>query len=133
MQPIERLPISFERKFRPWRYHLSHSELSLRSFDPASVEDSVEITFYGVLGLKLKTVYSPLEIARADDDQAREILEVAGIGVDRASDVVTLALKSSGPDGLVACMSYSIRSRPRPLSDDAYVASEEGWTVIARG
>ncbi|MBE1497360.1 hypothetical protein H4696_004460 [Amycolatopsis lexingtonensis] len=133
MQPIARLPIAFDRKFRPWRYQLSHSELSLRSFGPDSADDFIQITFYGVLGVKLKTVYPRLELARAQDDQVREILEVAGLGLERAPDVIALALKSSGPDGLVACMSYTVRSCPRELSDDAYVASAQEWTVIARG
>ncbi|MDQ7807417.1 hypothetical protein Q5425_27080 [Amycolatopsis sp. A133] len=125
--------MAFDRKFRPWRYQLSHSELSLRSFGPASADDFIQITFYGVLGLKLKTVYPRLEIAHAYGDQVREILEVAGLDVERAPEIVALVLRSSGSDGLVGCMSYTVRSHPRALSDDAYVTSEQEWTVLARG
>ncbi|MGW1917774.1 hypothetical protein ACWCQS_45825 [Streptomyces sp. NPDC002076] len=124
------LPISFDRKFRPWRYSISHSELTLRSVEPASGPDFIEVTFYGVLGMKLKTVYRPLTIGMADPAQFEEMLKFSGIGESHSQRVHCLALRSDSGDGLVACLSYTIWSHPRHSVHEAPGAPHEGSVLI---
>jgi hypothetical protein len=127
------LPLSFGRKFRVWRYAISHSELKLRSAGPASASDLIEATFYGVISLKLRTVYDPLTIAVAEPWQADELLRLANVKESRAARVRCLALRSEGDDGLVSCLSYSIWSHPRDPSYDASGVPATGSTLILRG
>lgn len=104
------LPISFDRKFRPWRYSVSHSELKIRSVDSVPSGEVVEVTFYGVVGMKLKTVYQSLTIATAEREQVEEMLKFSEVREPYFERVRCLALKSDCGDGLVACLSYSIWS-----------------------
>ncbi|MEU6707501.1 hypothetical protein [Streptomyces wuyuanensis] len=118
-QSTASLPLSIDRKFRPWRYSVSHSELRLRSVDPVSVPDVVEVSFYGVVGMKLKTVYRPLTLGLAEPAQAEEMLRFSDVEESRSSRVHCLALKSDNGDGWVACLSYSIWSHPRDADGSA--------------
>jgi hypothetical protein len=104
--------VSFGRKFRVWRYDVSHSELKLRSSPTASADDLIEVTFYGVVGMKLKTVYQPLTIAVAEPWQSEDMLRFANLEQSGTSRVRCVALRSEGDDGLVSCLGYSIWSHP---------------------
>jgi hypothetical protein len=116
------LPISFDRKFRPWRYSVSHSELKLRSVDSVPSGEVVEVTFYGVVGMKLKTVYQSLTIATAEREQFQEMLKFSEVRELHYERVRCLALKSDSGDGLVACLSYSIWSHlGEPVYDESGV------------
>jgi hypothetical protein len=97
---------------------MSHSELKLRSVGPPEDADIIEAAFYGVVAMKLATVYKPLTIEFAAPDQAEEMARLASL-VGRSSRVKVLALKSTGGDGLVACMSYSLWSHPRDVNHDS--------------
>jgi hypothetical protein len=127
------LPVSFERKFRPWRYAVSHSELKLRSVDTLPTADVIEITFYGVVGMKIATVYSPLKIAVAETSQIEEMARLAGLKGSQSSRVKYLAMKSSGEDGLVACLSYTIWSLPRDLNPDLGGVPQADSVLILMG
>ena len=131
-QPTSGLPLAFDRKFRPWRYSVSHSELKLRSVDPASVREFIEVTFYGVIGMKLKTVYQPLTINIAEPAQVEEMLKFSGVRESHASRARCLALKSDNGDGLVACLSYSIWSHPRELENDVPGVPHRDSVLILR-
>ncbi|MFB7453268.1 hypothetical protein [Streptomyces sp. NPDC056194] len=127
------LPISFDRKFRPWRYSVSHSELKLRSVDPDSVREFIEVTFYGVVGMKLKTVYQSLAISLADPAQVEEMLKFSGVRESHSSRVRCLALKAASGDGLVACLSYSIWLHPKESDSDMPEVQHRDSVLILRG
>ncbi|MEU6245626.1 hypothetical protein [Streptomyces sp. NPDC047024] len=82
------------------------------------MHEFIEVTFYGVIGMKLKTVYQSLTIAVAEPAQAEEMLQFSGVREDHASRVRCLALKSDSGDGFVACLSYSIWSHPKESDND---------------
>jgi hypothetical protein len=130
---ISRLPVTFDREFQVYRYSVSHSEFSLRSRGRDSADDLVELACYGVLGLKVKTVYRPLVIAHADEAQVEEMLDLIEVKPENRAAVVVLALKSGGQDGLIACMSYTVFSHPSSRSDEARIVSGKGSVLIARG
>jgi hypothetical protein len=133
VSPAAQLPVTFEREFHAWRYRTSHSEFSLRSLGRDSTDDLVELACYGVLGLKVKTVYRPLEIAYANEEQVEEMLELVDVKPKNRPAVVVLALKSEGRDGLIACMSYTVFSHPGGRANETRIVSGEGSTLIARG
>lgn len=132
-QPTASLPLSFDRKFRPWRYSIGHSELRLRSIDSDAVHDFIEVTFYGVVGLRLKTVYRPLSIAHAEPAETDAMLKFAEVRASQSSRVRCLALKSDSGDGLVACLSYSIWSHPRETEDERSGDLHRESVLILRG
>ncbi|WP_373304351.1 hypothetical protein [Streptomyces anandii] len=127
------LPIFFDRKFRPWRYSISHSELKLRSVEPASGSpEFIEVTFYGVIGMKLKTVYRPLTISHADPARAEEILRFSDVKESHSRHVHCLALRSDSGDGFVACLSYTIWSHKGDSDHAPSDTPREGSVLILR-
>lgn len=127
------LPITFDRRFRPWRYSVSHSELSLRSVGAGPSDDVIEVTFYGVLGMKLKTVYQPLAISVADRERAGEILKFADVKETQASKVQCLVLNAGADDSFVACIRFSIWAHHRDAEYDLSGVPRRESTLIARG
>ncbi|MFD9210343.1 hypothetical protein ACFVZM_29180 [Streptomyces sioyaensis] len=132
-QPTATLPISFDRKFRPWRYSIGHSELKLRSIDSDAAHDFIEVTFYGVVGMRLKTVYRPLSITLAEPAETDEMLKFSEVRESQASRVRCLALKSDSGNGLVACLSYSIWSHPREKDGESSGLPHPESVLILRG
>ncbi|MET8509154.1 hypothetical protein ABZV60_31645 [Streptomyces sp. NPDC004787] len=96
------------------------------------MRDFIEVTFYGVIGMKLKTVYQPLAIDVAEPLQVEEMLRFSGVRESHSSRVRCLALKSDSGDGLVACLSYSIWSHPRELENDAPGVPHQDSVLILR-
>ncbi|MFG2919576.1 hypothetical protein ACGF0D_42755 [Kitasatospora sp. NPDC048298] len=132
-QPAGGLPASFDREFQLWRYNLSHSELKLRSFGRASTRDFIEVTFYGVIGMKLKSAYRSLTISSAEPTQVDEILRFSEVRESDFSRFRCLALKSDSGDGLVACLSYSVWSHSKDSDHDAVGAGNPDSVLILRG
>src|SRR4051794_36121014 len=94
-QAVVDLPLVFERKFRPWRYGIGHSELSLRSVDRSPSGEVIEVNFHGVMGMKLKVVYQPLVLAKADRAASDEMLRFSEIAGSQVSRVQCLTLEPS--------------------------------------
>jgi hypothetical protein len=124
-------PILLDRRFRPWRYSVSHSELSLRSVDAGLNGEFIEVLFYSVLGMKLKTVYQPLVIALADNSEAGRILEFIEIKQEQAPKIQCISLDAGG--SFVACMRFSIWSHPRDVEYDSSGLADGKSRLICRG
>ena len=125
--------MSFERRFHVWRYAVSHSELKLRSVDSESAPDLIEVTFFGVVGMKLKESFKSLTISYADESQAAEILDLVGIEESKRRRLKCYALKSDGGDCLVAAVGSSIWSHPRGKVEAEPKSEVEGSVLILRG
>jgi hypothetical protein len=130
------LPLVFERKFRPWRYGVSHSELSIRSsggeVDGEPAADFVDITFHGVVGMKLRSVYQGITLTRAERPAADEMLRFAGVAdSSQAHRVQCLTLDPEG-DSFVACMRFSVWSHPRGGEYDTSGEPGDGSTLVLR-
>jgi hypothetical protein len=130
---VDGLPLFLERKFRTWRYSVSHSELRLRSVGSDSERDFIEVTFYGVVGVKLKTVYRPLVITAATSEQRDEMLEFSCLPESQTSRILCLALKADSGDGFVACLRYSVWLHPKELEQGRSGGSHSGSRLILRG
>ncbi|MFI7064659.1 hypothetical protein ACIBL3_26950 [Kribbella sp. NPDC050124] len=97
------------------------------------MREFIEVTFYGVVGMKLKTVYQPLTISIAEPVQVEEMLKFSDVQESNSSRVRCLALKSDSGDGLVACLSYSIWSHPRSSDYDMSGVQHRDSVLIIRG
>lgn len=132
-QVVAGLPISFDRKFRPWRYSVSHSELKLRTVDKMPTRDLIEVTFHGVVGMKLKTVYQTLDIALAGQARSKEMLEFSDVRDSQASRVRCIELRSRNGGGWVACLGFSIWSHPRAPEYAESGLQQHGSVLILSG
>jgi len=83
--------------------------------------------------MKLATVYEPLTIDFAAPDQVEEMARLAGLKGSQSSRLKVLALKSTGGDGLVACLSYSIWSLPEELNHDSSGLVDADSVLIIKG
>lgn len=72
-RPLLELP----GRFQPRRYVIGHSELEIRSVPASSRVTS--LTFFGVLGVKLKSGYDSLTVADADEPLRSEVLSFVGM------------------------------------------------------
>lgn len=130
-RPGAALPLAFDRTFRPWRYTVSHSELRLRTVD-VEAGDLIEASFFGVVGMKLKSVYQSLTIDHADRAQTAEILEFADIKEKSAHHVRCLTLRSAGDCGFIACLSFAVRSYPPGVDPDQAADRSDNSTLLFR-
>ena len=94
------------RKFRPWSYSVSHSELVLRTVPQDAINECVEIRFYGVVSMKLKSVYSRLELLLATPSESNHILHFSGVADSQTSRVHCIILGDDKRESFVACLSY---------------------------
>ena len=129
--PSAALPVTFDRAFRPWRYAISHSELRLRTVD-TQAGDLIEATFFGVVGMKLKSLYQSLTIDYADRAQTAEILQFADIKEKSAHHVHCLTLRSTGDSGFIACLSFVVRSYPPGSDPDRASDRSDNSALIVR-
>ncbi|MEU4555574.1 hypothetical protein [Micromonospora violae] len=65
--------------------------------------------FFGVLGMKLKSVYSSLTLSSASEIERRRILRFSGVD-ERAGRVRTVLLSADPEEGFVACLSFVVRT-----------------------
>lgn len=93
----------------------------------------IEIAFYGVVAMKLATAYRSLTIDVAGPGQVEEMAKLAALNESQSSRVKVLALKSTGDDGLVACLSYSAWSLPKRGSYDSAGLPEAESILIFKG
>ncbi|RBQ20852.1 hypothetical protein DP939_07225 [Spongiactinospora rosea] len=105
------LPIAWERRFRPWKYSVSHSRLELRGFPAAVGERAIALAFHGVLAVRLRSVYMGLSLAEANAGARREMLSFAGVPPD-ADRVRCIVIGPDGRDGFVVCGTFSAWTAP---------------------
>lgn len=96
------------------------------------MREFIEVTFYGVIGMKLNTVYQPLTIVIAEPEQVEEMFKFSGVRESHASRVRCLAPKADSGDGLVTCLSYSIWSHPRGSDDEVLGVPHRDSVLILR-
>ncbi|MCF2525764.1 hypothetical protein [Yinghuangia soli] len=127
------LPLHLPRRIRPWRYQVGHSELTLRSVDRVPAGEVVEATFFGVVGMKLKTTYEGIALREAGHELAREIARFAGIRSDCTDRLRCLLLDPEADDSFVACVGFSVWTHRETPESDRSGMPRDGSTLILRG
>jgi len=105
-----RLPLKFERQFRPWSYRATQRRLDLRSDYNFEFGDTVYVTFFDVLAMQIRHRYDRLQIA--------EMVEVSTIDQfadvpERHSDrLLRLSVGDGSHEGFVMCAVFEVRIEP---------------------
>lgn len=73
------LPVAFDRKCKPWRYSVTHSELEIRSIERPGSPDVLVVKFYGVIAMKIRTYYDPITPELASGAELSEMVRFAGV------------------------------------------------------
>lgn len=93
------------RRFRVWRYSLSHQTLVLRSIARFAGDDTVDAWFDGVAATNLHQGFEPLTVRAAEPDERERIFTWAAADIHdvHRRPPLCLILASSQPDGFVVC------------------------------
>ncbi|MGW5349140.1 hypothetical protein ACWERV_01300 [Streptomyces sp. NPDC004031] len=96
---------SVARRFRVWRYSVSHQMLLLRSIARFAGDDTVDAWFDGVAATNLHQGFEPLTVRAADPNERERIFawSAADIYDLQRQPPLCLILASSQPDGFVVC------------------------------
>ncbi len=104
----ETLPLTFDRKFQPWLYRVSHRTLVLRSPVAAGPEPVIEIEFIDVLAMKTRLRYDRLLIEDAGRDRP-EIEDFVDIPERHGSRYLRLIVTDGVHEGFVVCGGFRVR------------------------
>jgi hypothetical protein len=107
-------PVSLERRFRWWRYGVSHSQLLLFAHAGHDHDEHLSVLFEDVRAVKLQSSYQPLILQPADDDTRAGILSFAQVPArHHQARFLCLALPTSETEpGFVACARATILANP---------------------
>ena len=109
------------RRFRVWRYSVSHQTLVLRSIARFAGDDAVDAWFDGVAATNLHQGFEPLTVRAAESHERERIFawSAADIHDVHRRPPLCLILASSEPDGFVVCAHARIEAnRHGPVSGD---------------
>ena len=101
------VPDSFtvDRRFRVWRYGVSHQTLVLRSTARFACDNTIDVWFDGVAASNLHHSFQPLTIRAAEAGERERMIEFAGADLydPVGRPPLCLVLASDKPDGYVVC------------------------------
>ncbi|MFI6047216.1 hypothetical protein ACIA8C_36745 [Nocardia sp. NPDC051321] len=129
LQPSVGLPVTFDRPFILWRYASGHSQLVLRSL-PNSASDYIEVTFQGVVGMKLVTNYEPLTIDIAGSAQIEEMTQFSGLRKPPRTVYRCYVLKSDRDEGLVMCLGVYAFVHPKEANNGQVTVEHKDSRLI---
>ena len=117
------------RRFRVWRYSVSHQTLVLRSMARFAGDDTVDAWFDGVAATNLHQGFEPLTVRAAEPEERERIFawSAADIHDVHRRPPLCLILASSEPDGFVVCAHARIEAnRPGSVSGDLSEKADPG-------
>jgi len=109
------------RRFRVWRYSVSHRTLVLRSGAWSAGDHTVDAWFDGVVATSLHETFEPLTIRAAGPEERDRILAWSAGDIFDAvrHPPLCLVLASAQPDGFVVCAHARLQAslrEPGPFS-----------------
>ena len=96
-------PIVLDRRFRVWRYGVSHSQLLLHAHAGTAHLEHLNLLFEDVRAVKLRASYQPLILALADNPTRDGILIFAEIPERHRHRYLSLTLANEPEAGFVLC------------------------------
>ncbi|MDP9791506.1 hypothetical protein J2S43_000018 [Catenuloplanes nepalensis] len=109
MDSRSRLPLTIDRRFRPWRYQASHRQLIL-STDAPGKSTEFEIVFLDVLAMQIRFAFDRLLIA--DAGRRPEIERFAEIPERHDDRYLRLTVSDGEHEGFVVCGAIHVREHP---------------------
>ncbi|MET7804168.1 hypothetical protein [Micromonospora chersina] len=118
-------PLTLRRRFRPWRYGISHSTLLLHAHADSSHNEHLNVIFEDVRAVKLCPSYNPLILQSAEDDTRANILAFAQVPEHHQARYLCLALPTADTEpGFIACARVTVLANTATDSGDAYTWNE---------
>ncbi len=117
------------RRFRVWRYSVSHQTLLLRSSVRFAGDHTLDAWFDGVAATNLHQGFEPLTVRAAEPDERERIFawSAADIHDVHRRPPLCLILASSEPDGFVVCAHARIEAnRHGPQSGELPETADPG-------
>ncbi|BCJ76350.1 hypothetical protein CS0771_58940 [Catellatospora sp. IY07-71] len=102
-----RLPLRFERRFRVWSYTVSQRHLVLRSDRNSDHDDTLDVAFMDVAGMKLRHSYDRLSISESVDFES--LNSFVGIPQRLVGTYAALDVGDDVHQGFVICRVLEIR------------------------
>jgi hypothetical protein len=96
-------PIVLDRRFRVWRYGVSHSQLLLHAHADSSHLEHLNVLFEDVRAVKLRSSYQPLILAPAGNPARNDILAFADMPERHRLRYLSLTLSTEPEAGFVLC------------------------------
>jgi len=96
-------PIVLDRRFRVWRYGVSHSQLLLHAHADTTHLEHLNVLFEDVRAVKLRSSYQPLILALAANPVRDDILAFADVPERHRLRYLTLTLSTEPEAGFVLC------------------------------
>ncbi|SEG91768.1 hypothetical protein SAMN04489712_13045 [Thermomonospora echinospora] len=119
--------LTLQRRFRPWRYGVSHSELLMHGHADANGDEHINVLFEDVRAVKLRTFYDPLVLQPADEQTRLSILDFAQVPARFHARFLCLTLPTPDAEpGFIAC------ARATVLSTSTDRAGIYDWTDRSR-
>ncbi|MDH6115622.1 hypothetical protein P3T36_007829 [Kitasatospora sp. MAP12-15] len=116
-QPLDGMATSFtvERRFRVWRYTVSHLTLLLRSAAWREGEETVDVWFDGVRAMNLQESFGSLTVRAADPkERDRMVAHAADIIRDPVNrPPLCLILASGQSQGSIVCAHVRVTAHTR--------------------
>lgn len=112
--------LAVDRRFRVWRYTVSHQTLMLRSTARFAGDDTIDVQFDGVAAVSLHQSFQPLTIRAAELGERERMLEFARADLydPDGRPPLCLVLASDGPDGYVVCAHARVELREQTAVSD---------------
>lgn len=121
-------PIVLDRRFRVWRYGVSHSQLLLHAHADTTHFEHLNVLFEDVRAVKLRPSYQPLILAPADNPVRNDILAFADMPERHRLRYLSLTLSTEPEAGFVLCARATVLAVDK--TDDQYPISS--WPDGAR-
>ena len=105
----DRLPLTFDRSFRPWSYGVTHRRLVLSTGLPGK-NTEFEVEFLDVLAMRLRFRFDRLLITEAG--RRPEIEEFVELPERHDDKYLRLSLSDGRHEGFVVCGAIHVREHP---------------------
>ena len=100
------LPLTLEGLFRPWLYQVSHGRLLLRHVAASPSEETVDVSFFDVRGMKVRADYQQLVVEPLVDlGEAQGLADIPGRHLGR---YLFLNISDGVHHGFVVCGACSV-------------------------
>ena len=103
----ERLPVPFERKFRPWSYQVTQRRLELRSDENFEFGETIYVLFFDVFAMQIRRTYDRLEVAETTNLPSVE--QFADIPERHSNRYLRLSVGDGVHVGFVVCATFDVR------------------------
>ncbi|GGM69583.1 hypothetical protein ACFFX1_14585 [Dactylosporangium sucinum] len=122
--------IVLDRRFRVWRYGVSHSQLLLHAHAEGADADHLNVLFEDVRAVKLRSSYQPLILAPAANPVREDILAFADMPERHQHRYLSLTLSTRPEAGFVLCARATVLAVDRTNDETPIHPWPDGARVI---